>query len=213
MEDIDPEIMENIYWIRLSARDYLGSDAIAFIFYLDAILRIISFVSCPGSHFFELSSAAFLPKEAAEEVQRIRDYDRQKHIIKSEAAWEKLFDREIPFDESESGYNIIKLVDQCFVSMDDDDIQRVLRDICNDDLVILLKGLSGKAVKRIHDNISTRLNCMLYEDMEFIGIVELSKISEIANIVFMIILNLAGKKEISGHGIIDLVLGRKEGEI
>ena len=30
-----PEIIENICWRRLSARDYQGSEAIAFLFYLD----------------------------------------------------------------------------------------------------------------------------------------------------------------------------------
>ena len=62
--------------------------------------------------------------------------------------------------------------------MTDRDVQRLLREADQNDLMIVMKGLPGKARKRIFDNISERLGEMIAEDMEYAGPVRMCDVEE-----------------------------------
>ncbi len=79
-------------------------------------------------------------------------------------------------------------------------MQRLLRDIETQRCVLLMKGLSGDALKKLHDNLSERLCAMLLEDMEYMGPVRLIDVADAANKVFQVMLKLAGMGEISVPG-------------
>lgn len=53
--------------------------------------------------------------------------------------------------------------------LDDRAIQRVLRDVDNNDLGIALKGANEEVQNVIFKNLSKRLSAMIKEDMEFMG--------------------------------------------
>lgn len=60
------------------------------------------------------------------------------------------------------------------VFLDDRTIQKVIREVDNNDLIIALKGTTNDEVhKKIFKNISKRATALLREDMEFIGTVTL----------------------------------------
>ena len=64
------------------------------------------------------------------------------------------------------------------VILDDKSIQRVLRDIENNDIAVALKGVSEEVQATIFRNISTRLADMIREDMQFMGPIRLKDVEE-----------------------------------
>ena len=62
--------------------------------------------------------------------------------------------------------------------LDDRAIQRVLRDVDNNDLAIALKGANEEVQGTIFRNMSQRLAVMIKEDMEFMGPVRMKDVEE-----------------------------------
>ena len=62
--------------------------------------------------------------------------------------------------------------------LDNRAIQRVLRDVENNDLGIALKGANQEVQNAIFDNLSKRLAAMIKEDMEFMGPVRMKDVEE-----------------------------------
>lgn len=64
------------------------------------------------------------------------------------------------------------------VTLDNAAIQRVLREIDNNDLVVAMKGASDEVIDAIFTNLSKRAAETLKEDMEFLGPVRLTVVEE-----------------------------------
>lgn len=64
------------------------------------------------------------------------------------------------------------------VHLDQSAIQRVLREVNNEDLALSLKGASKEVVNIIFDNMSSRAADTLKEEIEFLGPVRLSTVEE-----------------------------------
>lgn len=64
------------------------------------------------------------------------------------------------------------------VTLDDRSIQRVLREIDNNDLAVALKGSGQEVQNVIFNNLSSRLSTMIKEDMEYMGPVRLRDVEE-----------------------------------
>ncbi|MBE5885694.1 MAG: flagellar motor switch protein FliG [Lachnospiraceae bacterium] len=62
--------------------------------------------------------------------------------------------------------------------LDDRAIQRVLRDVDNNDLAVALKGANEEVQNAIFNNMSKRLAVMIKEDMEFMGPVRMKDVEE-----------------------------------
>ena len=62
--------------------------------------------------------------------------------------------------------------------LDDRAIQRVLRDVDNNDLAVALKGSNEEVQNAIFNNMSKRLAVMIKEDMEFMGPVRMKDVEE-----------------------------------
>ncbi len=81
-------------------------------------------------------------------------------------------------------------------SMDDKSIQRVLREVDNNDLAIALKGSNEEVQELIFNNLSKRLATMIREDMEFMGPVRLKDVEEAQQKIVNIIRKLEDAGEI-----------------
>jgi len=81
-------------------------------------------------------------------------------------------------------------------SMDDKSIQRVLREVDNNDLAIALKGSNEEVQELIFGNLSKRLATMIREDMEFMGPVRLKDVEEAQQKIVNIIRKLEDAGEI-----------------
>ncbi len=82
------------------------------------------------------------------------------------------------------------------LSLDDKSIQRVLREVDNNELAIALKGSNEQVQTVIFNNLSKRLAAMIKEDMEYMGPVRLKDVEESQQKIVNIIRKLEDSSEI-----------------
>ena len=80
--------------------------------------------------------------------------------------------------------------------LDDRSIQRVLREVDNNDLAIALKGSNEDVQNAIFNNLSKRLAVMIKEDMDFMGPVRMKDVEEAQQKIVNIIRKLEDSSEI-----------------
>ena len=82
------------------------------------------------------------------------------------------------------------------VTLDDRSVQRILRDVENQDLVLALKGASQEVANKIFNNMSKRASDMLREDIQFLGPVRLRDVEESQQRIVNVIRRLEDSGEI-----------------
>lgn len=82
------------------------------------------------------------------------------------------------------------------LSLDDRSIQRVLREVDNNELAVALKGANEEVQTVIFNNLSKRLAAMIKEDMEYMGPVRLKDVEEAQQRIVNIIRKLEDSSEI-----------------
>ncbi len=82
------------------------------------------------------------------------------------------------------------------LSLDDKSIQRVLREVDNNELAVALKGSNEEVQNIIFKNLSKRLAAMIKEDMEYMGPVRLKDVEEAQQKIVNIIRKLEDSSEI-----------------
>ncbi|MFZ7131495.1 MAG: flagellar motor switch protein FliG [Eubacteriales bacterium] len=93
------------------------------------------------------------------------------------------------------------------VNLDRSSIQRILREVSNEDLVLALKGASEEVASIIFSNVSKRAAETLREDIQFMGPVRLSTVEEAQHRIVGIIRRLEEAGEIIiGRGDQDSII-------
>ena len=64
------------------------------------------------------------------------------------------------------------------VKLDDKSIQRVLREVDNNEIALALKGVKDDVAEAIFRNLSARLAEMIREDIEYMGPVKMKDVEE-----------------------------------
>ncbi|HHU74598.1 MAG TPA: flagellar motor switch protein FliG [Clostridiales bacterium] len=82
------------------------------------------------------------------------------------------------------------------LTLDDKSIQRVLREVDNNELAVALKGSNEEVQNVIFNNLSKRLAAMIREDMEYMGPVRLKDVEEAQQRIVNIIRKLEDSSEI-----------------
>lgn len=125
--------------------------------------------------------------DAIVEILNTVDRSTEKHIMES-----------LEIDEPELADEIRRkmFVFEDILSLDDRAIQRVLRDVDNNELAIALKGANEEVQNVIFNNMSKRLAAMIKEDMEFMGPVRLKDVEESQQKIVNIIRKLEDSAEI-----------------
>lgn len=82
------------------------------------------------------------------------------------------------------------------ITLDTSDVQKVLRGVQHDDLVLALKGVSDDLESFIFDNLSSRAVETLKEDMQFLGPARLSAVEEAQQKIVTVIRRLDEQGEI-----------------
>lgn len=82
------------------------------------------------------------------------------------------------------------------VTLSNSDVQKVLRDVEHDDLVMSLKGVSEDLREFVFNNVSTRAEESLREDIEFLGPARLSAVEEAQQQVVSVIRRLDDRGDI-----------------
>ena len=114
------------------------------------------------------------------------DRGTEKHIMES-----------LEIEEPELADEIRKkmFVFEDILLLDDRAIQRVLRDVDNNDLAVALKGANEEVQNVIFKNLSKRLAAMIREDMEFMGPVRMKDVEEAQQKIVGIIRKLEDSAE------------------
>ena len=115
------------------------------------------------------------------------DRSTEKHIMES-----------LEIEEPELADEIRKkmFVFEDIMLLDDRAIQRVLRDVDNNDLAVALKGANEDVQGTIFKNLSKRLASMIKEDMEFMGPVRMKDVEEAQQKIVGVIRKLEDSGEI-----------------
>lgn len=115
------------------------------------------------------------------------DRGTEKHIMES-----------LEIEEPELADEIRKkmFVFEDILSLDDKSIQRVLREVDNNELAIALKGANEEVQNVIFNNLSKRLVTMIKEDMEYMGPVRMKDVEEAQQKIVNIIRKLEDAGEI-----------------
>lgn len=115
------------------------------------------------------------------------DRGTEKHIMES-----------LEIEEPELADEIRKkmFVFEDILLLDDRAIQRVLRDVDNNDLEIALKGSNEEVKSVVLKNLSKRLAAMIEEDIEFMGPVRMKDVEEAQQKIVAIIRKLEDSAEI-----------------
>ncbi len=97
------------------------------------------------------------------------DRGTEKHIMES-----------LEIEDPELADEIRKkmFVFEDILSLDDRSVQRVLREVDNNELAVALKGSNEEVQNLIFNNLSKRLATMIKEDMDFMGPVRLRDVEE-----------------------------------
>ena len=125
--------------------------------------------------------------DAIVEILNSVDRGTEKHIMET-----------LEIEEPELADEIRKkmFVFEDILLLDDRAIQRVLRDVDNNDLAISLKGANEEVQNAIFNNLSKRLGVMIKEDMEFMGPVRMKDVEEAQQKIVNIIRKLEDSAEI-----------------
>lgn len=133
--------------------------------------------------------------DAVVDILNTVDRGTEKHIMET-----------LEIEEPELADEIRKkmFVFEDILLLDDRAIQRVLRDVDNNDLAIALKGSNEEVQNAIFNNLSKRLAVMIKEDMEFMGPVRMKDVEDAQQKI----VNIIRKLEDSG----DIVISRGGGD-
>jgi flagellar motor switch protein FliG len=125
--------------------------------------------------------------DAVVDILNTVDRGTEKHIMET-----------LEVEEPELADEIRKkmFVFEDILLLDDRAIQRVLRDVDNNDLAISCKGTTEEVQNAIFNNMSKRLAEMIKEDMEFMGPVRMKDVEEAQQKIVNIIRKLEDSGEI-----------------
>ena len=115
------------------------------------------------------------------------DRSTEKHIMET-----------LEVEEPELADEIRKkmFVFEDILSLDDRSVQRVLREVDNNELAVALKGSNEEVQNLIFSNLSSRLATMIKEDMDFMGPVRMKDVEEAQQKIVNIIRKLEDSAEI-----------------
>ena len=125
--------------------------------------------------------------DAVVEILNTVDRGTERHIMET-----------LEIDEPELADEIRKkmFVFEDILLLDDKAIQRVLREVDNNDLAVALKVANDDVKNAIFNNMSKRLVVMIQEDMEFMGPVRMKDVEEAQQKIVNIIRKLEDTGEI-----------------
>lgn len=125
--------------------------------------------------------------DAVVEILNNVDRGTEKHIMES---------MEIEVPELADEIRKKMFVFEDILLLDDRSIQRVLRDVDNQDLELALKGTGEEVQNAIFRNLSKRLAAMIKEDMDFMGPVRMKDVEEAQQKIVAVIRKLEDSGEI-----------------
>ena len=192
----DPKLIEEISVARFYSADLQGIEALQYLVMLFGCLAI---QAGENPRIIEEKLLVLIPEEASELYRKQREekvYLPQKQAETESDYLEQFYNGGIAAEPGDTYYFQIKVADYAISSLEDSQIQRVLRDVDNCDVSLAMKGLSGEARRRILNNLSRRIAVMVAADMEWMGTVRMQEVAASIDKIFGVIIKLLNIGEI-----------------
>ncbi len=183
VDGYEPDEIEETAMKRFFSRDYKGIEGFVFLLYLDSTIKIQSGVN---PRVFTDNISSLLP-EALE--KRFNEYLKEiEDNRRSEIEAEKT-EKRVNYNNTGSAYYLIRLVDYCIINADPVIIKELV-EAEKFSFPLLMKVLSGAAVKKIDESVSNDAMSKLLSDLEYMGPVRMLDIEKEADAVLKEILRL-----------------------
>ena len=194
VDGTDPDLVTEIGLNRIVANSFSSFEGFVVLMYYKAVLMIQSGVNPRDIEEYlkslmpDFARKVLSQKELAKASKEIED---DKELILALCK----DDKEI----NEKDHSIVNQTAMTLMELSDREMQRLLRDTDNIDLIMVMKGLSGKARTRIFDNVSNRLEIMIAKDMLYMGPVRMKDVEEACVTIMKTVLKLEERGEIASH--------------
>ena len=194
VDGTDTDLVTEIGLNRIVANRFSSFEGFVVLMYYKAVLMIQSGVNPRDIEEYlkslmpDFARKVLSQKELAKASKEIED---DKELILALCK----DDKEI----NEKDHSIVNQTAMTLMELSDREMQRLLRDTDNIDLIMVMKGLSGKARTRIFDNVSNRLEIMLAKDMLYMGPVRMKDVEEACVTIMKTVLKLEERGEIASH--------------
>lgn len=192
VDGTDPELVEEIGIMKYITNDFTAYDGLACLMQLVGGLAI---QQGNNPRVIQEKLLAMVPDEAEaifrkREEDEIKSYYEQKREDIDMSKVEQLYVGELNQEIVDIGYPELEKLDYLLKVICDRSLQRVLREIDNADVELVMKGLSGEGRHRIFINMSKRLCVMVAQDMEEMGRCRKAEIGEAAQKMYGIFMRL-----------------------
>ncbi len=191
VDGFDQEMVEDICLSRYFKLDLKGAEGLVYLIFLWGALAIQAGQS-------EYVVTKILQSLLPLPVLQIYKPKTWKVELTHTEKMEKLCQREPVVDRESEDYFFHHMADYTFANLTDADMKRLLKDVDSNELTIALKGMDGKASKKMLDNFSLEMQKMIVEDMEFMGPVRLIDVAASKQKILTILVNLINDGEING---------------
>lgn len=189
-----PEVLEEICTAKYFSANLTGYEA---LHYLIMMFGSIALQQGEQLRIIEEKLLALIPDDAAEIYRRKKAEHEDDKAESGVHLLEQYYNGDVAAKLGDEYYFELKATDYAIRSLDNREIQRVLREVENSDLELAMKGLSGEARHKLFDNLSNNLALMIAEDLEFMGSVRLKDISAAVVKILNVIIQLINSGEVA----------------
>jgi len=160
LDGTDPDLVAEIGMNRIVANSFSSFEGFVVLMYYKAALMIQSGVN---PRVIEEYLKSLMP-DFVRKVLSQKDCEKELTKASKEIEDDKELILSLCIDDkeiNEKDHSIVNQTAMTLMELSDREMQRILRDTDNIDLIMVMKGLPGKARTRIFDNVSNRLGIML----------------------------------------------------
>lgn len=203
VDGINPSLISDYALSRYFAANLSGYEGIIYLIYYKGVLMI---ETGEQPAMVEKIVESMLPENVRklymekkrEETEKLKKSEQEDLLYKIDVVCSKNPEA----DEKE--HTLLSEASLVFENKSDQIIQRILREVDNNDLAVAMKGLSGNACRRIFDNLSNRLAAIIVDDIESMESVKKSDINESVIKIMNVVLKLAKAGEIYDDNLVAL---------
>lgn len=192
----EPELIEEIGIYKLVSSGVSGCEKLKYLMYLCGLLTLLD---GKNPRVIQGKLLAMLPGGLDQEYEKYHENAekmKEEQVDMSEV--ENLCNEEFAVKLEESSYFLSKLLNYILPVMEDEHIQRLLRDVDNHDLALAMKGVGGEARRHVFKNLSDKLAARIADDMREFDKVKSEEIGEATKKVLTVLLVLMDLGEIQG---------------
>lgn len=198
VDGTDPELVAESGMNKIIANGFSSFEGLVVLMYYKAALMIQSGVNPRIIKEYLQSLMPDFVRQALSQKIREGELAKASKEIEDDKEWMLSLckdDREI----NEKDHSLVNQTAMTLMELSDREMQSLLRDTDNNELIMAMKGLPGKARSRIFDNVSTNLGILLAKDLVYMGPVRMKDVEKACVTMMKTVIKLEERGEIVSH--------------